>query len=512
MAPGAAYLCLSAGKKHIPAPIANTCANDHAPHFIGLCTADELFHDLDDDSTQTLNHSLSEQCKHAHFWHDPEQKSTASASALLRDLKKAAPAKPALFIIYLKAAAFPTNHSKLSKVLAGWQAWARKHQHSVLFLGHGSAKTLESAALNANHYLSGIASLYALDINHYRYFIHHWGSSSKVVADREYLLTTNANGVLEAIDIPNEHTANNDLAAQEDIAHGGIYTTVSVANEITARLEVHAAVANNSLIMNYLDELHSATVIFACASPAEVIEIATMTYQLRSRYKQRIKVLIRENVQCLRYADEQFLFKAGANQIIPYIITSTRLVSQIEAVRGDQFARQLPPTLYGLLESRQTVDYRGYADAHSFAAAIGKVMDAQRYSGVEHILVRFEPLRGISLKQSLNLCHINRDGDLITVCRGFIYLFLHACRLSNVSIALRNSLTLPVQDSFGSQSIIHDTNDIIAELELIDLSTDGIPADIGQKLLASNPEKKQNRSNKNLVSVILAKPYVIGQE
>jgi hypothetical protein len=81
-----------------------------------------------------------------------------------------------------------------------------------------------------------------------------------------------------------------------------------------------------------------------------------------------------------------------------------------------------------------------------------------------------------------------------------------------VSIALRNSLTLPVQDSFGSQSIIHDTNDIIAELELIDLSTDGIPADIGQKLLASNPEKKQNRSNKNLVSVILAKPYVIGQE
>ena len=57
--------------------------------------------------------------------------------------------------------------------------------------------------------------------------------------------------------------------------------------------------------------------------------------------------------------------------------------------------------------------------------------------------------------------------------------------------------------------MIHDPDDIAAELELIDLSTDGIPMDIGQKLLASNPEKIQTNKTKDLIAVPLATPYVI---
>nr|WP_269620109.1 BcsE family c-di-GMP-binding protein [Marortus sp. BJYM1] len=512
MTPGSVYFCLSAGKKHAPALIDSICNRNDAPHLIGLCSPEDLFRGYDDDAEQLLEKCLSEKCKRVHFWHDPEQKIPATASALLRDLKKMSPAKPALYIIFIKASAFPSDqHPKLNNVLAAWQKWARKYNHSVLFLCHGEIKTLESAALHSNSYLSGLTSFYALDASHYRYFIHFWGSSNSVVADQEYLLVTNTVGSLEAMDIPAEHTAHSDFSPDSNVSNGGIYTTTSIANEISSELQVSVSVASNNLIMNSIEELGNATVIFACASPSEVVELATMTYQLRSRYKHKIKILIRENVQCLRYADEEFLLKAGASQIIPYIITTTRLISQIEAIRGDQLRRKLPPTLYGLLESRQTSDYRGYAEPHTFAATVGKTMDAQRYSGIEHILVRFEPLRGITMEQSLNLCHIKRDGDLITVCRGFIYIFLHACRLNNVAIALKNSLLLPVQDSFGSQSIIHDADDIIAELELIDLSTDGIPADIGQKLLASNPEKNQKNGGNKRISVTLANPYVINQ-
>lgn len=493
----------------MPALISSICTRN-TPRFIGLCAPEDLFRGLDEGVSQRLDQCLNTQCKGVHFWHDPEERVLASAVALLRDVKKMPATKPALYIIFLKANAFPTdNQRKLDKILARWQAWARQYQHCVLFLCHGSVKSLETAALHANAFVSGIASFYALDADHYRYFIHHWSSDDKVVADQEYLLTINSTATLEAIDIPNEHTANIDLVVENGIENGAIVTTADIASEISPELQVGITVANNSLIMDSFNELHSATVIFACSSPTEVIGLATMTYKLRSRYQHNIKILIRENVQCLRYADEQFLLKAGASQIIPYIITSTRLVSQIDAIRCNDFARQLPPTLYGLLESRHTSDYRGYADPYTFAASVAKAMDTQRYSGVEHLLVRFEPLRGISLEQSLNLCHIKRDGDLITVCRGFIYIFLHACRLNDVAIALRNSLTLPVQDSFGSQSIIHDPDDVAAELELIDLSTDGIAADIGQKLLASNPEKDQQNNAKNIMTVSLATPYVI---
>tara|TARA_R110001592_G_scaffold50620_4_gene156431 strand:- start:9849 stop:11381 length:1533 start_codon:yes stop_codon:yes gene_type:complete len=509
MRPGSIYLCVSAGKKHVPALISSICTSN-TPRFIGLCEPESLFRGLDELVSQRLDQCLNTQFKDVHFWHDPEEKVSASAAILLRDVKKMPSVKPALYIIFLKSNAFPTdNQRKLDKVLARWQAWARQYQHCILFLCNGSVKSLETAALQANAFLSGIASFYALDADHYRYFIHHWSSDDNVIAKQEYLLSTNSAATLEAIDIPSGDTANIDLAVESGIETGQIVTTDGLAAEISSELHVGISVASNSLIMDSFDELHSATVIFTCSSPTEVVELATMTYKLRSRYKHNIKILIRENVQCLRYADEQFLLKAGASQIIPYIITSTRLVSLIDAIRCNDFARQLPPTLYGLLESRNTSDYRGYADPYIFAASVGKAMDAQRYSGVEHLLVRFEPLRGISLEQSLNLCHIKRDGDLVTVCRGFIYIFLHACRINDVAIALRNSLTLPVQDSFGSQSIIHDPDDVAAELELIDLSTDGIPADIGQKLLASNPEKDQKIQAKHLITVSLATPYVI---
>jgi cellulose biosynthesis protein BcsE len=510
MTVGSVYLCLSAGKKHLSALVSSICKRNDSPDFIGLCTPDELFRGLNNDASQLLDQCLQEQCKRVHFWHDPEEITSGSVGSLLRDLKKFAPTEPRLYIIVAKATSFPSKQQKkLNKVLGKWQAWARQYQHTVLFLCHGSEKTIETAALHANNLLSGLSSAYALDTNHYRYFIHHWNSDAKVIADQEYLLTTSSAATLKAIDIPREHIADSGVAANNSSAQSEIVTTTNVASEISSELDIGIVVASNNLIMNSFDELHSATVIFACSSPTEVVELATMTYQLRSRYRQNIKILIRENVQCLRYADEQFLLKAGATQIIPYVITSTRLVSHIDAIRNINVVRQLPPTLYGLLESRQTSNYRGYADSFVFASSVTKTMDSQRYSGVEHILVRFEPLRGISLEQSLNLCSIKRDGDLITVCRGFIYIFLHACRLNDVGVALRNSLVLPVQDAFGSQSVIHDPDDIAAELELIDLSTDGIPMDIGQKLLASNPEKIQTNKTKDLIAVPLATPYVI---
>jgi cellulose biosynthesis protein BcsE len=507
---GSVYACLGRDIESLTPLLIAVCSRSTNAAFVSLSTADAFFKDLNTESRQSLDTALNEHCQSSFFWDDPFSTSKNDSRTLLRDVKRLPKKSAKTYIIALNASAFSERDpERLSNNLAEWNKWARQNQCSVLFLIDGAGKSLESALLSSNEYLSGLSSMHPVDSKHYRYQIHHWKSESKIIAEREYMISsdTSSSSSSSYADETMPTTDHKHERRQEGENHrGDIYTVKSISKEIESDLDVYKVIANNNAILEHSEFLRGSMVIFSCSKPEELHDLAAATFNLRTKYRQNIKIIIRETTQCLRYADEQLLLRAGINLIIPHLLNSNRLITQIIAIRGQLFENQLPPSLEGLMESWQQTDYNGYTDIPSFVASVKKSIAAQAFSKVEHALVCFEPLKGIGLDQSLSLCQINRDGDMITASRGFIYLFLHACRLKDIDSALKHTLTLPSKDIFSSQSIIHEANDVRAELERIEFGASDISLKKGRELLANSPNTEYKPSRFGGAAIEFAKP------
>ncbi|MCV5960076.1 BcsE family c-di-GMP-binding protein, partial [Escherichia coli] len=72
---------------------------------------------------------------------------------------------------------------------------------------------------------------------------------------------------------------------------------------------------SNQELIAMLNNPRSSTIVFSCDNQSEVQQIALDCYRLRSAYGRQLKIIVRETQQCLRYADEKFLLRAGANFI-----------------------------------------------------------------------------------------------------------------------------------------------------------------------------------------------------
>ena len=71
---------------------------------------------------------------------------------------------------------------------------------------------------------------------------------------------------------------------------------------------------------------------------------------------------------------------------------------------------------------------------------------------MEFALVKLDLLPNITPEAYLNMCNIQREGDVLTVCKGAIYLFLQGVRMTDLPVALHNIFTLPIRDIFSSQT------------------------------------------------------------
>ena len=113
-----------------------------------------------------------------------------------------------------------------------------------------------------------------------------------------------------------------------------------------------------------------------------------------------------------------------------------------------------------------------------------------------HLLIQLKPLEGISLEQTLGLCRLRREGDLLTIANDMVYLFLYACGIDDVDTALHNSLELPVNDIFSGRQVYHQPNTINSELKLIGKSEVAIDTEWARDLLDARDPKGEVNTQK----------------
>lgn len=343
---------------------------------------------------------------------------------------------------------------------------ANKREISITLClyGHLGMVNLESKLMTLNQAIAGLSSMTAVDEQRFSYFVRFWLSSYGVTAGEEFLLEQNEQNKLEA-------TRYEKIHAHETVKNkldGHIcYINKAALNQSEQPSKDMIVADDNQQLLTLLDNPQAATIIFSCTNQTEIQKLAINCYQLRNQFGNQLKVIIRETQQCLRYVDEKLFLRAGVNLIVPHQVPYPRFMAQVEAVQGQIMTRSLPLSLESLLKYSLKYGNKGYLQSNDFVQYCSGIITRSIYSDVDFSLVRLTLLPGMSAEECLRLCHIRRDGDVVTATNSAVYVLFSAIRKTDIDIAINHIFDFPVRDLFHSTTTFDTKEDLEREMRYI---------------------------------------------
>ncbi len=365
---------------------------------------------------------------------------------------------------------------------------------NVCVYGHLATSLLKPKLLSQNRYMLGLATMTSLGDSRYGYFVDFWANKHGVVSQQEYLLSATADKTLQAT----PYAAQQSHVIVEGKADSDrIYISQRALPEKSNVPKGMHIAENNQKLIEGLDNPRASTLIFSCDNQSEVQQIALHCYRLRGSCGNQLKLIVRETQQCLRYADEKFLLRSGVNLISHAQVPHMRFMTQVEAVQGQVFTRPVPESLEALLKYDLKFGSKGYLQNHDFNQCCIDVMANSTHSKVNFALIKLKLLPGMTAEECLRLCHIRRDGDVVTACSQALYVLFSAIRHSDIDIALNNIFEFPVRDLFHSTYTFDTQLDIETELKLIEQDEVRISDDVS----TLTTEKQIFHTAKSIVDV-----------
>ncbi|MBS9989151.1 cellulose biosynthesis protein BcsE [Vibrio alginolyticus] len=335
---------------------------------------------------------------------------------------------------------------------------------SVCIYGHLTTSLLKPILISHNRYIAGLATMTSLDDARYCYLVDFWSNKHGVISQDEYLLSNTKDKKLKAT----SYETHQPRAIQEDKSDSDrIYISRGAFRESEKAPKGMSMAESNQELIAMLNNPRSSTIVFSCDNQSEVQQIALDCYRLRSAYGRQLKIIVRETQQCLRYADEKFLLRSGANFISHAQIPPMRFMTQVEAIQGQMLTRPIPDSLEALLKYDLKFGSKGYLQNQDFSQYCIDVISHSTHSNVNFALIKLNLLPGMTAEECLRLCHIRRDGDVVTACNKALYVLFSAIRHSDIDIALNNIFEFPVRDLFHSTHTFDTQLDIETELKFI---------------------------------------------
>lgn len=471
-------------------------------NFTSLTNKDNFYSGLTEQEAYQLSATLQEKCKKLFFLN--KNRAPNGIHLLLDDIIKLKITQKSLCILFVPDIFFVNiNNDNLTIDLKKLNDHATNNNLTIQLLVYGSvaSTSLKPALLALNRHLAGLASMSMISDDKYSYHVHFWAKPDGVQSDKTFIVQKTALGMLAAVPVstPNITT----LGSQDD-------TTLIVMSHAAAEedipLPAHVQLAaNNAEIISDSTTPPSATVILSCQSPEEIRQLAVDCLYLRQKAGLRLKIIIREVRQCLRYADETFLLRAGVNLIVPYHLPFLRMMSQVDAVQGQRMTRPLPANTEELLLNDPNYNARGYLDNQTFTQYCHTVMQQFTSPQLDLVLVKLKLLPGMQPDECLRLCHIRRDGDVITACHHALYVLFSAIRQTDIHTALNNIFDAPVRDLFRAVQIISAHHDMEKELEVVDKEALTVCADI-KKIITEPAIFTEKSSAEEEMAALFAAP------
>lgn len=348
-----------------------------------------------------------------------------------------------------------------------WCTWARQHHVAVLLLyrqlgvnGNESlAKLRPCSSLFAG--MARLKSRYGVPA----WEIFHWFGPGGLIAPAAYPLRRNAQGRLEIVDAETASTAAAEIAPDE--MHVIVQRSAFQPKE-TVVAGWHTVDGNVDDMLAAAGNATAATIVLSYTPGTDYHALVRCIFELRKRHGVLLKIVVREVNARLRYSQETLAVRVGANLIVPAEISYSRFLSLTSMVQGQVFPHHLPATFEQALRDVAPEQEQGYLPPAEFIQAVNNMLERSRMLHVQNALLRLPLAYGLLPLDALRYCNIKRAGDLCTADVGSVYLFLYACRETDVDKTLERVFGLPVGELFASEDRIFSyrtIHDAMSDLE-----------------------------------------------
>ncbi len=278
--------------------------------------------------------------------------------------------------------------------------------------------------------------------------IFHWFCSSGLIASKSFPLAGNDRYQLQA-----REDGAMSADEQEPVAD-----EAQVLVQPSAFLSTETAPAGWQMIGDRFEMVltqasgaTASTVILAFTPATDFQHLVHCVFELRKRCGSRLKIVIREVNSRMRYTQETLAVRLGANLVAPAEIGFSRFLSLTSMIQGQVFPHRLPIVFEDALRDATPQDEQGYLMPHEFSRAVTAMLERSRLLQVQNVLLRLPLAYGLLPLDALRYCDIKRAGDLCTADDTSVYLFLYACRESDIDKALDRLFGLPAGDLFSTE-------------------------------------------------------------
>ena len=428
------------------------CLLDSDPEstFISMVSLYDLFKNKNADQKNELKEHL---CEHDAYFLS-KNKSNLSLNKLKKDIHRINIKRNTNTVFYVSDNTLLTakESDRLSFFIYLKQLSLELQSAICIVISGQESHRLSHWLMTHPGYLLGLSSIHQTDSAKYVYQIHFWISAQNISAHFEYDILLENSGKF-GVNVA-EH---NEKLDNKQKLHDGRFLYIAESAIDTNQSGEHTMVKfdNNQALFDQLDNITSGTVILTISQQSEAHQLALNCYRLRRKFGLEFKIVVRELQQCLRYSDESFLTHAGINLIVPSSVRYARFLSMVETLQKQDITYKIADSVETLinLESNAGYGHKGYVDNHRFVARCHNLIEQYEHSQLQFALVKLSLLPGIDLHSCLRMCHIKRDGDLITACNDALYVLLASVRHNDVDIALSRIFKLPIMDIFQSNTI-----------------------------------------------------------
>lgn len=369
---------------------------------------------------------------------------------LLTDLTYFRPSRNSLLLIDQVDRLLPpdSTQAQLNGVLLPFKHWAEKNQ-IVIVLCYPTplVNTLESLPLfRGQGALAGVSFLsragYGV-VYHARYWL---SLEAGLVTERRYRLAHNSHGSVEVEDELAQHTSTGQQHEKQEL----VLITRTALMDRTLPQGWRLLDSNADFLQESADHDHSVFILHYDRQ-TNLVELTTAVYQLRRRFGLHIRIVVREINTQLRYSQVHVLLIAGANMVIPALLSFSHLRGMLEGLMGHVFSRPLADNLEDLIALHQPASYRGLVGLPQFVEAVTKTLEVHQLLLVQDALVVLPIAKGVSFSNVTQALNLTRTGDLCTRSNAWVYLFFSACHEENVTLALERSFLVPYTELFDGE-------------------------------------------------------------
>ena len=361
--------------------------------------------------------------------------------------------------------------NELAATISRWQKWLIVNKKSCLWMVHGdeASNLINNKFITLNNLFNGLAKL-DFDISDIKYNIFFWHLTSSVNAN--IYLNLHFDNIKNELSVNKNAPLNLENSSKISINENEkifVIKSPEYSEEVFPR---HWEVVNSlDTIKDELNQNPSATVIFYINADINVNEAARNVLDLRKKVGRQVKIILREMEQCLRNSEEKLIINVGANLIIPHNISFLKFITQVYALQGTLFNRNIPNNLEDVHQIDLDTYGKSYLPLGDFLKQVSLLVDNAQKMQINSTLLRFRLNPSIPIEEIILLIKIKRNGDLLTVTENHLYLFLFQCDKSEITNALSHLILLPIEDLFYEQVFFSYIDEIRAELKLVALES-----------------------------------------